>query len=153
VNLSDTFTLVGTATSTGATVDGAGTTNFTVQVAVGDTLISASGGECVVDSITDADTLICESTPATPFAGAITNVLENPLVPNYIAEIPLDPRGEGEDICSEPGECTTDAAGITTVGTNNTGYYLHRSNGNRIEIGACHPDDPQGDGIEVKVKR
>lgn len=155
VNLSDTFALVGTSTSSGVTVTGDSTsTNFTVQVAVGDVLTDADGNECVVDSITDADTLICETAPASDFAAEILyNTLENPLVPNYIAEIPLDPRGEGEDICSEPGECTTDAAGITTVGTNNTGYYLHRSNGNRIEIGACHPDDPQGDGIEVKVKR
>lgn len=152
VNLSDTFTLVGTSSSTGTTVTGTNT-NFTVQVAVGDTL-SDGTSECIVDSITDADTLICEVAPSPAFsADTLTNVLENPLVPNYIAEIPLDPRGDGEDICSEPGECTTDAAGITTVGSNNTGYYLHRSNGNRIEIGACHPDDPQADGIEVKVKR
>ena len=71
---------------------------------------------------------------------------KNPLVPNYIASLPIDPRGSGESICVTG--CTTNAAGITTLGTTNTGYYVQRSAGNRIEIGACAGE--QTTSISVK---
>lgn len=49
------------------------------------------------------------------------------IVPGYIAELPLDP-----------------ATGTAA----NTGYYIHRTSGNRIEIGACDPE--RSEAINVK---
>lgn len=50
------------------------------------------------------------------------------IVPEYIAELPLDP-----------------ATGTVA----NTGYYIHRTSGNRIEIGACDPEQ----ALTIKVRR
>ncbi len=52
----------------------------------------------------------------------------NPLVPNYLAAVPLDPDG-----------------GLTT----NSKYYLQKYTSKRIEIGACDPDP----GAVISVKR
>ena len=54
----------------------------------------------------------------------------NSLDPTYIASIPVEPHGAGWD---------PDGAGGDTpaIGTNNTGYYIHRRTSNRIEIGSC----------------
>lgn len=50
------------------------------------------------------------------------------IVPDYIAELPLDP-----------------AIGTAT----NTGYYIHRTSGSRIEIGVCDPEQAS----TIKVRR
>ncbi|HTK04559.1 MAG TPA: type II secretion system protein [Candidatus Eisenbacteria bacterium] len=143
VDLSDAVTLLGTATNSGTAVTGTGT-NFTAQVTVGDTLSNGTTS-CVVSAIASATSLTCS--PAPTWSGAtLTDTLANPLTPNYIASMPLDPRGSGTTICTSG--CTTNAVGVTTVGTNNTGYYLHRTSGNRIEIGACAPE--QAASINVK---
>ncbi len=147
VNLSDTFTLVGTATSSGATVTGLNT-NFSTQVQVGDTLTSASGGTCLVSTIANATSITCSATPSPAFSGTVTNAMKNGLIPNYIASAPIDPRGTGETICATSADCADPAIGVTTLGSTNTGYYLHRTNGNRIEIGAC--DGEQTATISVK---
>lgn len=66
---------------------------------------------------------------------------ENRLVPDYIAEIPLDPLGLG---AAQP--CRTGVAeagcviGDLSIGAANTGYYMRRTTGGRIEVGACYPD-------------
>jgi len=60
------------------------------------------------------------------------------LTPTYIAEIPIDPLGAGE----QP------TAGNLKLGVANTGYYIHETS-NRIEVGACYPDQ----GKDVKVSR
>jgi len=52
----------------------------------------------------------------------------NPLVPNYIAQVPEDPNG-----------------GTTT----NTKYYIQKYTSGRIEVGACAPDQ----GVTIKVLR
>ena len=57
------------------------------------------------------------------------------LAPDYIAAIPLDPGG------ATPG---TGPA----IGANNSGYYIHRTTGDRIEIGSCWPE--QAAAISVK---
>ena len=67
-------------------------------------------------------------------SGSVT-ALEN-LNPTYIAELPLDPTN------------TVPATG-PGIGDDNTGYYIHRTNGNRIEIGSCYPDQ----SADIKVKR
>jgi prepilin-type N-terminal cleavage/methylation domain-containing protein len=57
----------------------------------------------------------------------------DPLVPNYIAQLPVDPRGEG----------SVNPAGATyaNLGQANTGYYMKRSAAGRITVGACFPED------------
>jgi prepilin-type N-terminal cleavage/methylation domain-containing protein len=70
------------------------------------------------------------------------------LVPKYIAEIPTDPLGDGAvSPCDSGSGCLTD--GNLALGATNTGYYIHRTNENRIEIGACYPDQ----GATIMVKR
>src|SRR5512142_2537315 len=56
VNLSDTFTGTGLATSSGTAVTGTGTA-FLTELRVGDTITSASGGKGVVASIASATSL------------------------------------------------------------------------------------------------
>ncbi|MBI4457419.1 hypothetical protein HY633_00460, partial [Candidatus Uhrbacteria bacterium] len=56
-------------------------------------------------------------------------------------------RGSGSTVCQTG--CTTNAVGITTLGSTNTGYYLHRTTGNRLEVGACAGEQTSS----VKVKR
>ncbi|MFA6604129.1 MAG: prepilin-type N-terminal cleavage/methylation domain-containing protein [Patescibacteria group bacterium] len=64
----------------------------------------------------------------------VANIVD--IAPTYIAELPLDPT-------------STTIAGSPVIGDDNTGYYIHRTSGNRIEIGSCYPDQ----GASVKVKR
>ncbi len=61
------------------------------------------------------------------------------LVPDYLAELPVDALGAG----------TVPTAGNLALGPKNTGYYIHRTTGNRLEIGACYPDG----GTTIQVKR
>jgi len=63
------------------------------------------------------------------------------LVDVYISDLPIDPLGSGGD----PTPGTTDLA----LGNNNTGYYLNRTASNRLEIGACHPEQT----ASIRVKR
>ncbi|MFH1046829.1 MAG: prepilin-type N-terminal cleavage/methylation domain-containing protein [Patescibacteria group bacterium] len=66
------------------------------------------------------------------------------LVPTYLAEIPTDPATNG---CPTGGTCTV--AGDLAIGDTNSGYYIHRTTGNRIEIGACQAEQ----GATISVKR
>jgi prepilin-type N-terminal cleavage/methylation domain-containing protein len=129
--------MVGTATSAGTAVTGTGTA-FTTEAAVGDTIASAAGSECVVSAITSATAITCSVAPNPVFAGAVTNITRS-IVPLYIAEIPVDPLGAG----------TIATATYLPLGDKNTGYYIHRTNGNRLEIGACYADQ----SATIKVKR
>ena len=81
--------------------------------------------------------------------GTLTCVVDlSGLDPDYIAEIPLDPlEGESTAACVTGSGCVQE--GDLVIGATNTGYYLERGNGNRIEIGACHPDQSE----TIKVKR
>jgi prepilin-type N-terminal cleavage/methylation domain-containing protein len=67
------------------------------------------------------------------------------IVPTYIAELPIDPRGTGSAPCASG--CTF--LGNLNLGDGNTGYYIHRTSGNRIEIGSCKPEQ----AATIKVKR
>jgi len=49
------------------------------------------------------------------------------LAPTFIAQLPVDPKSDAP------------ATG-PVLGDDNTGYYIHRTAGNRIEIGSCWPD-------------
>jgi prepilin-type N-terminal cleavage/methylation domain-containing protein len=70
------------------------------------------------------------------------------VVPQYIAELPLDPRGAGKAICAN-GDTTCTKNGNILLGDDNTGYYLLRTTGDRIEIGACQPER----ATSINVKR
>ncbi|MEY4723408.1 MAG: hypothetical protein RLZZ324_921 [Candidatus Parcubacteria bacterium] len=73
------------------------------------------------------------------------------LIPNYISEAPYDPRGNGTDaFCGTGSSCAT--VGNLPIGITNTGYYIHRTAGNRIEIGACQGEQLTGAGA-ISVKR
>lgn len=61
--------------------------------------------------------------------------LTTDLVDEYIAEIPVDPKGSG------PGGAAYDAT--------RTGYYVNRTANGRIEVGACNPEDVSS----ITVKR
>jgi hypothetical protein len=152
-NISETETLNGTG-STGGTATLTGTnTLFTSQVVVGDVITFSNAATCTVTVVTSNTSITCGSAPAPTPLNATMSVptgSANPFVPNYIASAPIDPRGSGATICG-PGDvaCTIAAVGITTLGATNTGYYIHRTNGNRIEIGACSPEQ----ATTVNVKR
>ncbi len=63
------------------------------------------------------------------------------IVPEYLADIPVDPVGG------------TPTAGNLPIGDNNSGYYIHKFTSGRIEIGSCYPDDTTGSGTTINVKR
>ena len=87
------------------------------------------------------------ATPATS-KSCVANL--STLAPDYIGSLPIDPRGTGATICATG--CTTNGVGITTLGATNTGYYVHRTAGNRLEIGACAGEQQTAPGA-ISVKR
>ncbi|MBI4458009.1 type II secretion system protein, partial [Candidatus Uhrbacteria bacterium] len=93
VNLSDTFTGVGTAAATASTTVTGTNTNFTAQVVVGDTLTSSNGNTCLVTAVAGATSLTCST--AVTFTSTYTITKANSLIPTYLAEAPIDPRGSG----------------------------------------------------------
>jgi prepilin-type N-terminal cleavage/methylation domain-containing protein len=132
-NISDTRTGLGTITTSGTTVTGSGT-NFTAQVNVGD-IITVGGVTLTVASVASTTSLTTIESSSVGVSTAYDVTLKNPLLPNYIASAPIDPRGSGSTVCQTG--CTTNGVGITTLGSTNTGYYLQRTTGNRLEVGAC----------------
>ncbi|KPJ85207.1 hypothetical protein AMJ57_03940 [Parcubacteria bacterium SG8_24] len=74
------------------------------------------------------------------------------VVPDYLGELPLDPLGAGENPCPAT-ETTCALYGDMNIGDTaadpSTGYYIQRSTGNRIEIGACFPEQ----ATKIRVKR
>jgi prepilin-type N-terminal cleavage/methylation domain-containing protein len=86
----------------------------------------ANGSACVADVVDDTIDV------TEPFLS---------LIPNYIAELPIDPRGSGI--------YPDDDDNYLPLGTGNSGYYIQRTAGNRIEIGACYPEQM----AEINVKR
>ena len=158
VNLGDvSFGLTGVATSSGTALVGTGTL-FLTEVTVSDVLTDDDGGgsTCTVSIITDNTNIVCAGAPSPIFA---TDVMTNTpagtvdsIVPTYISEIPIDPRGVGAaSLCSngtKTANCPNGSEGDLALGTQNSGYYLHRTTGSRLEIGACFPE--QATAINVK---
>ena len=143
-NLSSIGTGLGTASSSGTNVTGS-STSFDTQVVAGDTLTSAATSTCTVQTVTSATAIVCSNTPSPVFAGTYTITHANAAIfPTYIASIPQDPAGGTP--CLAAGSCTT--LGNLAIGTTNSGYYIARTAGNRIEIGACKPE--QATAISVK---
>lgn len=70
----------------------------------------------------------------------IVNLAANPLlVDQYIAEIPVDPRGTND---------------VDTYNAVRTGYYIMRSANGRIEVGSCNPESEDGVTTpQIKAKR
>ena len=74
--------------------------------------------------------------------GCVANLSDLPST--YIAAIPTDPK---EAVCVPGSNCVTE--GVLPIGDKNSGYYIHRTTGNRIEIGAFQPDQ----NAMISVKR
>lgn len=93
--------------------------------------------------VKDASTVVC-SVPATAplctgqtlatsadktcVAQLYSATVADSIVPDYLADIPLDPVGGTPD------------TGYLPIGDANSGYYIHKFTSGRIEIGSCHPD-------------
>ncbi len=90
---------------------------------------STSGNTACSTSLPTCAAITMDNSNATNCWAALEGATEaTRIVPEYIAELPLDP-----------------ATGTAT----NTGYYIHRTSGNRIEIGACDPEQAS----TIKVRR
>jgi prepilin-type N-terminal cleavage/methylation domain-containing protein len=89
----------------------------------------------------------------------VVNLAEPPtatsLKPNYIADIPVDPRGVGQTICAPSSTCTVSASSLAAaaLGPANTGYYLARTAGNRLEVGSCLAENGMSGAPTISVKR
>ena len=117
------------------------------ELKVGDVLTPSTGGVCTIASITSATVLDCTVAPSPVWSGPATFTAvraNSALFPTYIASIPTDPAGGTP--CAVGSGCTTE--GALALGATNSGYYLARTTGNRIEIGACKPE--QASSISVK---
>lgn len=121
-------------------------------------LVITQAGTNVQVIVRDHTGVICNSAVTRPgcnkpmdTTGANTNCVANlsGLVPTYISELPVDPRQTGT-FCGTGSGCTTvgDLALNTTTTSNNTGYYIARTTGNRLEVGSCKPE--QASTIFVK---
>ncbi len=130
--------MTGTAVSVAADVAGTNTL-FDTEAVIGDTLLSASGGTCIIEEITDFETIVCTATPSPAFAGTVINTTRS-IVDEYIAEIPSDPIGAGSLPAGQEE--------YLPIGDLNSGYYIWRNSGNRIEIGSCNPE--QESSISVR---
>ena len=81
-----------------------------------------------------------DTTTVSPQKNCVINISDSstkPLVPNYLGQLPVDPRGAGQTLCVSG--CTTNAssAAAAALGPKNSGYYLARNAGNRITVGSC----------------
>jgi prepilin-type N-terminal cleavage/methylation domain-containing protein len=105
----------------------------TVQVIVR----TATGVTCTAPGTTPT----CGSftLPTSTATSCVANL--SALVPEYIAELPIDPRGDG---------AANPAGSGLALGDVNTGYYINRLAGNRIEIGVCAPEGTSPAPINVK---
>jgi prepilin-type N-terminal cleavage/methylation domain-containing protein len=117
---------------------------------------NAASSQVIVTTTAGVNCTIAGTTPTCPGDGTLTLDTSGPLtcvvllddnvanttgvVDVYISELPIDPIGSGKD--------PTPNVNDLVLGTNNTGYFLNRTAGNRIEIGACHPE--QASSIRVK---
>ena len=123
-----------------------------------DAKVITQGGSNVQVIVRSATGVVCNSATTRPgcnkamdTTGANTNCVANlsGLVPTYISELPVDPRETGS-FCGTGSGCTTvgDLSLNTSTTSNNTGYYIARTSGNRLEIGSCKPE--QASTIFVK---
>jgi len=93
--------------------------------------------------VKDASTVVCSvpaTAPACPgqtlansaddacVAQLYSTTAADSIVPDYLADIPLDPVGG------------TPTVGNLPIGDANSGYYIHKYTSGRIEIGSCYPD-------------
>jgi prepilin-type N-terminal cleavage/methylation domain-containing protein len=72
------------------------------------------------------------------------------IAPEYIAEVPVDPRMTGTSttpFCQIGSTCVR--PGNMALGDKNTGYYIARTSDNRLEIGSCLPER----ATTINVKR
>ena len=136
-NLSGVLTATGTAAvAAGTALVGTGTF-FTAEAHVGDTITSSNGQSAVVQSIA-SNTALTLATSVT-MTGTFTVTSVSALTPTYIASIPIIPNASS----------VAPATGPVVGGATNTGYYIRRSAGNRIEIGDCWPEQT----APISVKR
>jgi prepilin-type N-terminal cleavage/methylation domain-containing protein len=122
----------------------AGSGNTYAQVLV----TSVSGVDCTAAATRPGCDMTLDTATTYSCVALMNDALSadtNDIVPNYISEIPTDPRGSGTP-CATGSTCTT--VGDLALGTTNSGYYVLRSQGNRIEIGSCAPE--QASTISVK---
>ncbi len=123
-------------------------------------LVITQGGSNVQVIVRDHTTVVCNSQTTRPgcdkaldVTGADTKCVANlsALAPTYISELTVDPRGNGLNACGTGSGCATlgDYAISTATTSANTGYYIARTAGNRLEIGACKPEQ----AATVSVKR
>jgi prepilin-type N-terminal cleavage/methylation domain-containing protein len=110
---------------------------------------TVASSQVIVRSVGTVDCDTPASAPTCPDDGSLSLpvtdgttcvALITDLAPTYIAELPIDPIGSGND--ATPG--VTDLV----LGDSNTGYWINRNNGGRIEIGACHGE--QNNSISVR---
>ena len=109
-------------------------------------IITGTLPQVIVSTPTGVACATPASAPLCPGSGVLdvtagTNCVANlsALVPTYIASLPIDPLGSG----------ATPNTSNLALGTHNTGYYIKRTTGNRIEVGACQPEQ----GATISVKR
>lgn len=114
-----------------------------VQVIVRD----ISGVDCNTQATRPGCDQPMDVTPAFPGPNLKCVAHLSGVVPQYIAELPIDPRGEGKQLCETGTVCTTN--GDMILGDHNTGYYIARTAGGRLEIGACKPERT----TDISVKR
>lgn len=99
-----------------------------------------------IDCDTPATAPLCPGQTLSVAAGApalacVANL--SGVVGTWTAELPIDPIGDGEFPAGQT------ALTMIALGTDNTGYYIHKTSNGRIEIGSCWPDQ----SATIKVKR
>ncbi len=119
------------------TVDYKGTlpSALTSATGAGVPFVIGSGGAASLTACPSSLTGLTQNVTSTVDLAADTA-----LVSNYIAEIPVDPRG------------VNDAGDV--YNSEVTGYYVLRSANGRLEIGSCNPEaEDENTTPQIKIKR
>ena len=114
-------------------------------------IASITNSQVIVSDHTFVDCASAATAPACPgqtlsFIGTdciarLDDLVGDGVTGGYIAELPIDPKGAGNKPIDSPDNLN--------LGPKNSGYYIHKYENGRIEIGACYPDQNE----TIKAKR
>lgn len=113
------------------TTDNRGTLPSAISGTTTPQIIGTNTSGCSTETAMTVCPIALTGATTTPSCADLTS----DLVDNYIAQIPVDPRG-------------SNSSGDTYSSTS-TGYYVTRSANGRIEVGSCFPEE----AASIKVKR
>lgn len=123
-------------------IDNNGDVSGLTNLPAADDLVYILGGE--TNSICD---IKCIKKDGTTFNTETTCKDLLSQLSDYLDPVPIDPLGNDSSI-----KRVDDSPASWDENGNRTGYWIKRYSSNKIEIGACEPEDHDGDGTYPEIK-